>query len=279
MISTLVKLFPGSTPELIGSGTYANVYRVKTADIDIAAKCSKHSIYVNISMLMEWVVNSRINHKSFVRITECRCVDNHIILIMPYVGKSITQHIMAETLIYDADWVRQLRNMATVLRLYNIVHKDISLNNILVSDADKSTIMLCDYGSANHNNPYDCDLETSMPVSVSSLSAMDQECVSFILDMFCTFSRPYNGRPIAFPRLYDRNIKKNADRGYSYMWSHHNIKTLVKLTGYNYNFIQTFLDYTKSSRHTDEACMAIVNAIINHPDKIYDNTQRLFTHS
>lgn len=269
-------IFKPSSIVLIGSGTYACVFKITTPTDTFVVKYSKQDIYNDTSLLLEWVINSRFTHVNFIKITECRRINDHVILVMPYIGPSIATHMLDNTLIVDDDWARQLREMVTVLRLYNIAHKDISLRNILVDHANNSRVVLCDFGLANHNNPYDIWLETSLPVKTDSLTTLDADCVEFIITQLAAHAKKNKSTCRQLPRRTDANDPP-VQTTISYVWSMHNINAMARLTGYTADFINTFLSYTMSDKHTLARCATVVDAIIAHPRDIYDNTHRLFS--
>ena len=272
---TLRAVFKPSNIALIGSGTYANVFKLTDGDNMFVVKYAKNNIYTDTSLAMEWVINSRFTHANFIKITECRRIDDQILLIMPYIGQSIAAHITHNTLSYNDDWPRQLREMATVLRLYNIVHKDISPHNILVHHTDNSRLVLCDFGLANHNNPYDTWLATSLPIKAGALTTLDTDCIEYIITLLAVHAKKNKSTVRQLPRRTTQTSKHDSVK-ISYVWSIYNIMAIASLTGHSADFINTFLTYTLSPKHTGVKCAAIIDAIINNPVAIYDNTQRLF---
>jgi serine/threonine protein kinase len=277
-VDTLSAMYATSCVEKIGSGTYADVYKIQCDANTIVAKYSKHTIFQDTSTALEWVISSRFTHPNFIKITECRRIGDRLVLIMPYIGYSLANHILNNTLAYDDSWPAQIREMATVLKLYNIVHKDISLHNILVSQTDNSKLVLCDYGLANHNNPYDCGLHTSLPIIVQSLASMDAECAEFIITQLAVYAKKNRSTCRQLPRrITADDTAANGAHTHSYMWSFYNIAAIAAITGYSADFVATFLGYTLSDKHVDDKCFAIIDAIINNPVAVYDNTARIFT--
>ena len=246
----------------IGSGTYSVVYRATGPGLDIVVKASKFTIYDDHSFLNEWVVLAAVDHANIIRLHRCVRLGDRLVLVMPYIGTSVHDELTDAPHPQLAVWAPQLYDIVAVLQAHHIVHKDISFANLLVRHDDRDAIVLCDFGIANHSNPYDVNLATSLPVRASTLAELDGQCVEYILDAL------ENGAD-----LEGMCVAHSTEHVSSFQWSHWNVTQIARLAGESYDFVNTFLMHSISAEHTPARCAAIIDCIIGYPRIIFDNTR------
>ena len=147
---------------LLGRGGTSNVYKARSEISGnlVAIKVLKQEFSGNedFTVLMAREENIReIRHDAVVRYSENhRTPDGHIYLLMDYIDGPGLDKKLKQGPMEAADLLVICRRVAEGLKAAharNIVHRDLSPDNIILRDGDPAQAVIIDFGIAKDTNP------------------------------------------------------------------------------------------------------------------------------
>ena len=149
--------------EQIGSGAFAAVYKARklsTNELRAAKVYDKASLASNKkwaeTVVREKAILRVASHNNIIRLHECIETQDKIYLMLDLFPTNLQQYLVARRILPEASVVsiiRQLLEAVVYLHRNSIVHRDIKLENILISDSDH--IQLADFGCAKMVQEWD----------------------------------------------------------------------------------------------------------------------------
>ncbi|AGF84982.1 serine-threonine kinase-like protein [Moumouvirus goulette] len=136
----------------LGKGTFGTVQHVKYNDNDMALKYLSSPDEINALVVREICNMHYLNHKNILQISGlCYNYDEDKIYIgLELASQSLYKKIFCEEkIIIESDkskYILQLLSGIEYMHKHNIMHRDLSLNNVLIT-FDKN-LKICDFGSS-----------------------------------------------------------------------------------------------------------------------------------
>ncbi|CAH8834158.1 unnamed protein product [Trichobilharzia szidati] len=217
-----------SITELLGTGAYGKVYKatkenvssisyavkeVSTSQVFFGKNFDERQKCINRILNEVNIIRQQLRHPNIVRYYKTFLHCDHLYIVMELLeGVSLTELLlsMKEKNTYFIEsrvwhiFIQLILGIRYLHKEKKILHRDLSSNNIMISEGDKATIT--DFGLAYHKNFGSCETKSTVgtlvyacPEIVQNLpydEGADIWALGCILYQMCTFISPFQGECI-----------------------------------------------------------------------------------
>jgi len=145
------------TFEKLGEGSYAAVWKIRSAKSEYALKVFKKSVRNDLYQIAREaaILRRAAGHPHFVQIVDVMETDREVLLILEYLaGGDLKTYIQDNGPLRESTvrrWMAHLLKALSFLRQNGIVHRDLKTENLLLSErSDQAVLKMADFGLSSY---------------------------------------------------------------------------------------------------------------------------------